>query len=156
MALTIRKAGPQDVKTLVRLNRPVQALHHDAQDWLFKAETEDAALEAYFASVIANPTHTILMAFWDEEAAGYLFYEARERPASLLTKANRSLFIHHLSVDEVHRRKGIGRVLMAAVDLAADGFDFVEVDFWSFNGEAREFYAACGYGVSRERWWKRR
>jgi len=154
MVLTIRPATAADLAALAALNRDVQALHHQALPSLFKPPSEAAA--DFFAERLGDSAHVFLLAWRDDEPAGYLFYELRQRPETALTYASRALTICHLAVRSDCRRQGIGRALLAAVEAAAaeNSVARIEVDFWDFNEEAQAFYAAHGFAPATARWWR--
>ena len=156
MTLTIRPADQSDLDVLVALNGEVQTLHHQALPHLFKPVTGGQASKALFAQLLGDTANRFLLAMLDASAAGYLFCETREREETALTYANRSLYIHHLGVAQAYRRQGIGRALMAAAQAVAaeSAISRIEVDFWTFNEDARAFYAAQGFVSFNERWWR--
>lgn len=154
MDLIIRPATTADLETLVTLNRDVQALHHRAMSELFKPPSDEA--RKLFAELLGNPANVFLVALRGSEAVGYLLYEVRERPETALTYASRALTICHLSVRSDCQRQGIGRALLAAVEVVAAERDIarIEVDFWAFNEEAQAFYAKLGFVPATARWWR--
>jgi shikimate dehydrogenase len=156
MTVHIRPPTWADIDALIALNAEIQALHHQALPHLFKPASGGEAVKDLFVQLMGGAANTFLVAIADDAVAGYLFCETRERAETALTYASRAVYNHHLGVDAQFRRRGIGRALIAAAQSLATerGIKRIEVDFWSFNDEAREFYAALGFVSFNERWWR--
>jgi ribosomal protein S18 acetylase RimI-like enzyme len=89
----------------------------------------------------------------DPGPAGYLWAQFQDRPANWARQASRLLYIQHMAVAPSFRQKGIGsRLLARAIEIARrKGIQRVELDVWSFNSEARRFYASHHFAVFNER-----
>jgi ribosomal protein S18 acetylase RimI-like enzyme len=152
----IRLATFDDLDTVCALNRDVQSVHHEAMPERFKPPSNDPALRAHFESVLANPDCGILLALWEGAAVGYAVYEIRTSPESVFAYTSTSLFVDQISVRPEFRGRTIGGCLMEALErLARDHkAEVVQLDFWSFNQQARAFYQRRGYQACKERWLK--
>jgi diamine N-acetyltransferase len=154
--ISTRRATPADAQLLGELNRDVQDLHHKAMPWLFKPSAAEQFSQDYFSGILAQSENWVVLALVDEVVVGYIYYGIREIAETALTYADASIYIHQISVKPALHKRGIGRALMAEVDGTASelGIEMVQVDFWAFNDEAREFYKHLGYSRYNERWWK--
>jgi GNAT superfamily N-acetyltransferase len=67
------------------------------------------------------------------------------------------IYLHHISVRAACRRHGFGRGLIEAVRSAADerGVRLLALDVWSFDEEARAFFARHNFTSYNERLWRR-
>jgi len=155
-AITLRLATVDDAGIVGTLNRVVQALHHEALPSRFKPPADETAMRDHFSALIVHPDHRFVLAFCGDEPAGYVYFEIRRSPETVFATASVSIYIHHISVGLKFRKRGIGSALMASVESAARnaGIDMVQVDFWTFNAAAREFYRSLSYVPFNERWWK--
>jgi GNAT superfamily N-acetyltransferase len=63
------------------------------------------------------------------------------------------LYVHHIAVDDAHRRMGVGRLLLAAADEWARSRDLTEIrlDHWAFNDDAHEFFTGLGFEIDNVR-----
>jgi ribosomal protein S18 acetylase RimI-like enzyme len=147
MTLEIRAASPSDHRLFHELNAHVQRLHHAARPDLFKAPSEVRSSGEEFAALIGKSGVSIWFAFAGGEPVGYVYVEERERPEDELQRAQRSLYVHQLSVRPEARRLGVGTALMqqALASARAAGVMRVELDVWAFNEGARELYRRLGY-----------
>jgi ribosomal protein S18 acetylase RimI-like enzyme len=89
----------------------------------------------------------------EAEPAGYLWAQFQNRLANWAQRELHLLYIHHLVVAPKFRRQGVGTLLMSAALAAAKnkGIERVELDVWSFNLEAKHFYAKHGFKIFNEK-----
>jgi maltose O-acetyltransferase len=144
----IREARASDLDALVELNLHVQRLHIEAEGEPF-AEPTRAGVAAWFADRLEDEGWRTLVADIDGIRAGYVLFERIDRPAGTFTSAMRMLYVHQLGVDPAHRRQGVGRALLGAVEREATAVRAgqVALDTWGFNVAAQAFFASCGYEV---------
>jgi diamine N-acetyltransferase len=150
--MRIRNASDTDLEAIVALSAFVQQQHADALPELFKAPTESQQTRDAFRDFLADSTSLMLVA---EEAkpAGYLWAQFQNRPDGWTRFGMRLLYIQHMAVAPQFRRRGVGTLLLKrSVDIARQaGIKRVELDVWSFNSEAKRFYAEHGFEVFNER-----
>lgn len=151
--LTIREADYQDAATMARLNRVVQALHHDAFPNRFHAPDE-ARVEAIYRHMLASneDPSTPSSKAWlcvdeNDEAFGYVLAVLSERPETPFTQAIRWVELDQIAVVEGARRSGAGRLLAGTVvEWAMDlGVELLELSVWDFNEGARSFFDSLGF-----------
>jgi ribosomal protein S18 acetylase RimI-like enzyme len=89
----------------------------------------------------------------DGEAVGYLFAQEVRREESLIRPALRWLILEHVAVAPSFQRQGVGTALMKAlfVEASARKIDRIELEVWSFNGQAQRFFAQHGFAVFNQR-----
>ncbi len=150
--MRIRNASDTDLEAIVALSAFVQRQHADALPDLFKAPTESQQTRDAFRDFLADSTSLMLLA---EEAqpVGYLWAQLQNRPDGWTRFGLRLLYIQHMAVAPQFRRRGVGSLLLTrAVDIARrEGIKRVELDVWSFNSEAKRFYAKHGFEIFNEK-----
>jgi ribosomal protein S18 acetylase RimI-like enzyme len=107
MSLIVRRLGTEDVAVLQQLAResPRFELQPAAHDPLLPLSELDAE------HFLDRSDHLVLAAFFEGALVGFaLAYELERRDA-----ARPLLFLYEVGVDVGHRRRGIGRALLAAV-----------------------------------------
>jgi ribosomal protein S18 acetylase RimI-like enzyme len=148
-AVVVRPAEERDVRAIARLNRLVQALHAEAEPAFFRPPEDMPGLEAFHQVGLGAEGRTTLVAEVGPEVVGYVALVLQDRGAHTFAWAHRRLYVDQVGVDPAHRRSGVGRALMAAVEEQARALSVGEValDTWAFNEEAQAFFRALGYGV---------
>lgn len=147
----VRAGDASDVAAIARLILEVQALHVRHEPTIFR-EPASAEVEAWVKERLAEGWRATL-AEVGGEIVGYVLVELSDRPAGTFTHASHVAYVHQIGVDDGHRGRGVGRVVLeAACDDAADsGATRVGLDTWSFNDAARAFFRSQGFETSNVR-----
>ncbi len=130
---------------LAELGMTIHQLHVDGRPDIFR-EVDRSALQKFFESQIRDGMH-VLIASIEQEPVGYLLAEHRRREADAFRRDLSILYIHHLAVSPIARRKGIGtRLIEAAAAVAREvNASGLRLDSWQFNTAAHEFFRAHGF-----------
>lgn len=157
MSISIRQATSADAELISSLNTDVQGLHASAMPWRFKPPGPETFPPSAAATLLAGPNNLIFVAELDGEPIGYAHAEISYRPDTPFHHAHELVHLHQISVRPEHRRTGAGRALIEAVRSAAkaQGIDLMTLDVWSFNEDARAFFAREGFTPYMERMWSR-
>ena len=149
--LEVRAATVDDADTISSLNDEVQNVHADALPHLFKPASKETFSSKKITEILTQPENHMFLAYFDEEPAGYLYCEIRCREESPATYARDQVYIHHVSVNRSHQRKGVATALCSAVTaLAKDiGIRRLGLDVWSFNADAVAFFESEGFEIAR-------
>ena len=157
--MLIRAATEADLDHLVRLNDQVQAQHARAHPSQFKFPTDPGRVGKFFRRLLLKPAlYGVIVAEGAGGVVGYLWFEKQNKPGSVFSHGKKRLLVHHVCVDEAHRRHGIARNLFGFVDgfAEAEGFDEVVLDTWADNAAARACFTALGFQPCRVTFWNRR
>jgi GNAT superfamily N-acetyltransferase len=157
MAMAIRQANAADAPIVSALNADVQAVHAAALPWRFKPPSAQTFPPAVAAALLAEPGNLLFIAEVDLAPVGYAYAEIVRRPETSSQYAYEMVYLHHVSVRPGYRRHGVGRGLVDKVRSAANdrGIGLLALDVWTFNEEARAFFARCGFTSYNERLWSR-
>jgi ribosomal protein S18 acetylase RimI-like enzyme len=157
MAPVVRTAVATDAAIISSMNADVQAVHAAALPWRFKPPSADTFPPAAAAALLAEPANLIFIAELDSVPSGYAYAEHIRCPESSFQYAYETVHLHHISVRPAHRHSGLGRALIEAVRAAAKEREvsLLTLDVWSFNEEARAFFARRGFTPYNERLWSR-
>jgi ribosomal protein S18 acetylase RimI-like enzyme len=150
--MLIGNATVNDLEALLALNTFIQQQHADALPRLFKSPAKSKQTVETFRNFIVDSTSLVLLAE-ETEPAGYLWAQFQNRPENWALRELQLLYIHHMVVAPKFRRQNAGTLLMsAALDAAkSKGIERVELDVWSFNLEAKHFYAKHGFKLFNEK-----
>lgn len=157
MTLRVRRAGADDAALISSLNADVQALHAAGFPERFKPPGPETLPPAEVADLLRQPGTLAFIAELGTAPAGYVYAETIAQPETSLRHAYEMMHVHHISVRPEFRRHGVGAALLAAVRAAANdaGITLLTLDVWTFNAEARAFFARNGFSAYIERLWSR-
>ena len=145
--MEIFKAKHEHVGEIALLNDAVQRMHAENYPEVFKYPTDTAEVEKFFRDRISDNNGFIFMARISGQAVGYVWCNIQRRHESVFKHGQERIYIHQLSVKPEHRRKGIARKLMHAVERVAkkNGISRFALDSWEFNKEAHTFFEQLGF-----------
>jgi len=153
--MDIRLATTQDAEIISALNAEVQKVHADALPHLFKPPSQETFPSSLVRQLLADPTTYIFIADSNGTPVGYIYTQIIRRAESHLRYALDRIYIHQISVDQAYQRHGVGQeLLQTVVGLAKEhGISSIALDVWSFNTQARAFFASQGFNVYNENMW---
>lgn len=146
----VRFAEEKDLPRVNELREQVSRLHVKGRPDIFKPgfcqELQERAYEMWRAE-----ESDVIVAENDGAICGMACVEYLTKQESLYCFARKIYYVTEFCVDEAFRRQGVGRELMEFMrsDARAKGFSGIELDMWSFNEGAREFYEALGFRTFR-------
>ena len=151
-SIEITRAAEQDLDTIVALNGEVQGIHVAARPDIFRP-VPPAELRDTFLGFLRGENTEILIARLDGEAVGYAVVRVWSRPEHAFCHDRSCVYIDQVAVKKAHRGRGVGgRLLAEAKQLALrNGMQRVELDVWTFNAEAKAFFAGQGFEVYNEK-----
>ncbi|OGC82201.1 MAG: hypothetical protein A2V81_00460 [Candidatus Abawacabacteria bacterium RBG_16_42_10] len=148
----IRLAVPEDFDQICALFNESHALHHQALPHFFQDSTYIVYEKNIFDAAFAQKSEVIFIAEEGEKLLGAVHAEIHEsknpahQGAKVLTKRKFG-FVHTLVVAAASREHGIGKELLMKVEdwFKERGIDEIEIEAWSFNERAENFYKKAGY-----------
>ena len=145
----VRRARYEDWPAIARLLREIDELHASLAPQYFRSATR---MESEWRRALGDPTAVVLVAATGPSAAvpvGFLSIRVYDTPADPAMVPRRRGHVETLVVDARHRRRGIGRQLLAEATDWARGQGAVELVLtsWSGNADADAFYESLGYQV---------
>ena len=150
--MKIRKATVSDASALAELNQSVQDMHADAYPVRFRRDAPAETVERAFGEMIQAPSSYWLVA-GEDQPIGFLSAEFKERDESWCLAAHRVCYLAGIAVSPAFRRRGIARALFNELKRESDarGVIGIDLDVWSFNKQARQFFASLGFRGMMER-----
>ena len=142
----IRKANYKDINVIIDLLSQVHELHFEGRPDIFK----DGVNKYDFSELgtMIDDDKTPIYVYTDEkdQVLGYVFLQFVSVWNKML-HGIKYVFIDDLCVDKNYRGKGIGKALLDfTYSLSKElGYDYVRLNVWSFNTDAKEFYLKNGY-----------
>ncbi len=147
----IRPARLSDFSAINALRQDLSRQSHRERPDAFRPQLLGAT-EATFHQWLNVENHIVLVADAGGEVAGYATVWIGGAQDSDVMFPSESLFIGEIAVSPEHRRRGVGRLLFAAVE--AEGLkrnvETIGLSVNSLNDEARAFYESLGYAAQGE------
>lgn len=147
--MQIRRATADDYDAYCRLVSDLDRLlaEHDPQHYHLNGPPERS--RDFFLSEFNADHKAVLLAEDGGQAVGLLCCFATEEPAYPILNPARIALIPILTVAASHRRRGVGRALMAEAQAWAQAQGCAELGLavQAFNDEALAFYQALGFSV---------
>ena len=147
----IRLATINDYNRIKDIDFQIHELHRENRPDIFKKASKRVVCTMEYLESMLNEDDTN---FYVHETNGFvdgiLAVEIKEKGVTLpFLRKQRVYYIHSLGVDEEFRGKGIGKELMnfafsRAKELKCDS---VELNVWSFNSDAIDFYESLDMNV---------
>ncbi len=152
MSLTIRIAERRDYSGICHLFAEGDAFHADALPERFRI-VHPARSQAWFTDVLTSAAHQLLVAEMEQRLVGLIEFRMVTLAACPPVAARTFVSIDSLIVAEGHRRRGIGRQLMRAMEQWADerSIATIELNVYAFNDPAIRLYEELGYTVLSQR-----
>lgn len=148
--MEIRKAKLKEVNEIAILLKQVADIHNKGRPDIFKEKSIEDIIENT-KNCIKEQERKILVVEDKEQIIGvamYKFNNVTDHPYKFNKKI---LSIEQIVVEEKQRSKGIGKLLLDKIkDIAKEEkCDSIELNCWSFNKRAMEFYKE--YGMEEQR-----
>lgn len=141
----------RDAELVAKLNEPVHELHVSLYPSYFK-EYHYEEVKTFFEKLMDKEQYLFLVLEESGQFIGFAMLELRSYSETIFKKAYQSLYIHQLSISGMYKGKGYGTKLMDEITtIARDrGLHKIELDHWTDNEVAKEFYKKLDYTPIRE------
>lgn len=141
--MIIRKAKVEDVVDMIPLARTANDMHYDNRPDKFNKKEADS----YFMllkGLIENSYDNVLLAVENDKIIGYINY-------TIIERKDKVAYVNQFFIEEEYRKHGYGKALMDEVEKDAhkNKCDKIELNCWSFNENALDFYYHIGYKNQR-------
>ncbi len=149
--IMVRFAEEKDLNRVNELRKQVNQIHVDARPDVFKAgfckELQD------FARVLLTGENSdILVAEREGIICGIACVDYVRKPETPYGVARGFYHVQEIAVDKSFRRQGVAKELFEFMkeDAKKKMLDKIELDVWSFNESAIEFYESVGFHETRK------
>lgn len=149
--MKIRNAKIEDKKELKEILIQAQELHYNNRPDIFRKMTPKE-VEKEIMEVLENKERKMIVAANEnDKVCGLVIFKIKEIKNNTNLKDARILHIGKIVVDEKGRRKGTGKLMMEEINRISKKLkcDRIELNCWSFNEDAIEFYKAQGMKIQR-------
>ncbi|MDA3886243.1 MAG: GNAT family N-acetyltransferase [Candidatus Delongbacteria bacterium] len=150
--MTIKIEETTNTLLLAKLNHDVQEIHSKIEPEIFKPHSLDN-MQILFDSALQREDVSAFVAYYEEYPAGYLLLQTRNYPETPYMKKHSAICIEHICVESKYKGKGVGKALVdfAKVFAEENNVDRIELDFWTGNKNAGEFFSSQGFSTYNEK-----
>jgi ribosomal protein S18 acetylase RimI-like enzyme len=140
-----------DHEIISLLNKEIHDLHVTLYPDHFK-EYNYEIINDFFNQIMNKPEHIFLLLTEEDKCLGYSWIEIRQYPSNPFRKPYKSVFVHHISIVKEAQNKGLGKGLLNRIyEIAKEqGIEKIELDYWTDNEIAKQFYEKNGFIKYRE------
>jgi len=150
--LPIRIEESKNAELLARLNYDVQDLHRQIEPTIFKSHSNED-MSKLFTEALKDKNVQAYVCYFDEQPVGYVLLGKRNLPETHFRYGYSVIYIEQICVKRSFKGKGIGKALIDTAKEYANkkGISRIELDFWSKNKKAGEFFSSQGFKTFNER-----
>jgi ribosomal protein S18 acetylase RimI-like enzyme len=147
MTITIKEASRQDYDGVLEVYTEVEEYHRLNSPWFFKKPEPELFPKAYYDELLNNNNALFLLAMYEDKIAGFIIGLKQDTPGMPMLVSATYVLVDNLGIKRCYREKGIGTLLMNALEKWAKekGVNEVRLNVWSFNKDAIAFYESKGY-----------
>lgn len=144
-----------DFALLAEMNEEVQTLHHHIQPNIFKPYDKES-IRGFFRTTLEKENTTAFIARENGTVLGYILLFLIEFAENPFQYSRNYLLIDQILVVAEHQGKGAGKMLMnAAYEFAqSKNIKLLELNHWTANNKARDFFNKSGFEYYNEKMWK--
>lgn len=146
MNVSIRRATKRDYKSISELLQILHVLHVKNRDDVY-LENDNILTENQYMNILKNDNKMIYVAINQDIVIGYILSSMIKIDQSSVCKKDKILYIDEIIINNKYRRMGIGKRLIEYIKQKGNdiGCKTVQVNVWSFNNCAIEFYKKNGF-----------
>ncbi len=146
----VRLGNLNDINEVNVIRKQVTEMHVKGEPDIFKCFTKELAEEV--KGFIDSESKMLLILQEDEKICGYAMIEHITKPETMYMYKREFIQIDELGVLDTYRNKGYGKQLVNKVmEIArSKNIRHIELNAWSFNGNAIGFYKNLGFETYRE------
>ena len=142
----IRVATKKDVSQICKIAEKVHDMVSQHRSNFWGEDVEFCRVQDFYLQILREEDSVIFVSEIEEgKVVGYVYATIEKKPDDLISVPYAS--VNELAVEEKHRRRGIGKLLMDRVHdwTREQGLNILQLAVWEFNRGAVEFYEHLGY-----------
>lgn len=147
----VRLAEKKDMVRVNELRKQVNDIHVNGRPDIFKVGFCEE-LQNFAMAILEGENSDIIVVERNGIICGMACVDYVKKPETPYSKSRKYYHVQEFVVDESFRRQGVARELFDFIkkDAQQKQFDKIELDVWSFNESAIEFYEDVGFKETRK------
>jgi len=145
--LFVREAELDEIERIAPLKQQLTDAHAAGEPGRFDPEPDFSA----FVSYVVNKDMHLFVVEKDEKWVAYALVRYVHSAPNVYMMERKFVHVEEVCVDKDCKRMGIGRILMEHIrqDARQKGYSHIQLDVWSFNEGAMQFYESLGMRTVR-------
>lgn len=145
-----------DYDVLCKIFEEGDEYHQQALPHIFKKPDGSVRTKEFISSIIANEDEVLFVAEFNDTIIGVIHIRISEAPYIDIMVPRRYAVIDNIVVLNVHRGKGVGKMLMKKAHewISSKEIKHIELHVWEFNQSAIKFYEKLGYTTASRKMWQ--
>lgn len=141
----MRLAKEEDLPLIFLLRNQVHKIHVNGRPDIFKMPADASAFCDSLRACLTDENSLLLVYEQEETIIGYAVVSLKH-PNNNITVERFFYFVEEFAIDEAYRGKGYGKAFMQEIFSHARENHAVSVnlDYWTFNETAAQFYHSLG------------
>lgn len=151
----IKIVQTRDYILLAKLNEEIQTLHHNIQPRIFKPYDKEA-ITNFFKKTLNNENVVAYVANGNGTTLGYVLFFIINFEDNAFQYSRSFVLLDHILVLKNYQGKGVGKLLLDTTFSFAKekNINFVELNHWTLNDSARNFFAKNKFEYYNEKMWR--
>ena len=151
----IKVVQTKDYILLAKLNEEIQTIHHNIQPTIFKPYDKEA-ITHFFKKTLDNENVVAYVVTDNETILGYVLLFIINCEDNAFQYSRSFILLDQILVLKNYQRKGVGKLLLDKIFSFAKekNIGFVEVNHWTLNDSARNFFAKNKFEYYNEKMWR--
>lgn len=156
MDINTREANMQDYQALCSIFEEGDEYHRQALPHIFMKPDGSVRTKEFISSIITNENEVLFVAESNQTIIGVVHIGIRKAPYIDIMVPRSYAVIDNIVVLDVHRGKGVGKMLMKKVHewISSKEIKHIELHVWEFNQSAIKFYEKLGYTTASRKMWR--
>lgn len=149
--MKVRKAESKDKAKIIEILMQMQELHNKNRPDIFKKQNKQEVEKEVDEIIENSKKHILVTTDIEDNILGLCIFKIKEIKENSNLKDAKILYIEKIGVDIQKQRKGIGKLMMDEIKKTANdsNCDRIELNCWSFNKIATEFYKSQNMKIQR-------
>lgn len=151
----IRIFETKDYSLLANLNEEIQTFHHNIQPNIFKPYDKEP-IRNFFKTTLNAENVVAYIAKENETTLGYVLLFIINVADNPFQYSRTFILLDQILVLKNYQGKGVGKLLLETTFSFAKekNIDFVELNHWTQNDSARNFFAKNKFEYYNEKMWR--
>lgn len=148
--IQIRNMILQDYEKILEMLNDLHVEHVSHRPDIY-LPSQEAISHKEFSEIVCSSEYIARVAVSEQEIVGFAVGKVKMTPEDPLIKSHKTVYIDEIYVLPAFRKNKVGKELLSCLEAVADEInaDRIDLNVWSFNKDAINFYEKVGMSIQR-------